>query len=357
MPCYHPLTAWSIGDGKPKKTLVWKDPGGGEETKVPCGHCIGCRKEHARQWAVRCTHEASMHLDNCFLTLTYRPEDLPQGQQCEDCKKQTKKTKVYENCKGKHGIDTICKRDLVNFIKKLRDKLDYKKIKYFACGEYGDNGDRPHYHILLFGHDFPDKQAWKYEDDGTIRYFISEELEKLWGKGFCIIAPVTFETAQYVAGYVIKKQGKKFLASKQRFVQAVDYSTGEIITHALKYYQRYNPITNEVWDVEPEYVTMSRGNAQTGPNGIGLEWCEKYGEDYLYDGTVHIQGRQQGSTRYYDAILEQKYPERMEELKKQRETFAKENQAEYTAERLEQKEKCAKARLERLSRNINLKVT
>jgi hypothetical protein len=331
MPCYHPLKAWSIGDGVPKKTLVFKDPGGGDKINIPCGHCIGCRKENARQWAVRCTHEAQMHIDNCFLTLTYAPEHLPKG-------------------------DTLVKQDLVKFIKRLRDKLNYKKIRYFACGEYGDNGDRPHYHILLFGHDFADKQAWKYENDGTPRYFISKELEKLWGKGFCIIAPVTFETAQYVAGYVIKKRGRRFLESKQRFVQVVDYETGELITHALKYYQRYNPVTGEIWEVEPEYVTMSRGNAQTGPNGIGIEWIEKFGSDYLIDGTVHIQGRKQGSTRYYDAILERDYAERFAEIKAQREEFAKENQEEYTRERLEQKEKCAKARLDRLSRNLNLKV-
>jgi hypothetical protein len=46
--------------------------------KIPCGQCIGCRLEYSRQWAMRCHHEASLHIFNSFITLTYDPEHLPQ---------------------------------------------------------------------------------------------------------------------------------------------------------------------------------------------------------------------------------------------------------------------------------------
>lgn len=333
MPCYHPLDAWNLGEYEGKKKIVFKDPGEGvQKIGIPCGHCIGCKKEHARQWALRAYHESLMHEDNCFLTLTYRPEELPKGE-----------TLVHEH--------------LTNFIKLLRDKLNYKPIKYFACGEYGDNGDRPHYHILLFGHDFKDKRGWKTNREGQVVYFISDELNKIWKKGFTLIAPVNYETAQYVAGYVIKKRNKKFLDQKQRIVTAVDYETGELCTHLLKYYERFNPLTNEVWEVEKEFIRMSRGNAKTGPNGIGLSWYKKYKTDFLNDGTVHANGAKQGSTKYYDKLLETDFPERFKELKTSREKYAIENQEEYTQERLAQKELVQKRRNDKLTRNLEGKLT
>jgi uncharacterized protein YcbK (DUF882 family) len=77
---------------------------------VPCGRCIGCRAEQSRQWAVRMMHEARMHESNCFITLTYDQENLP------------------ENA-------SLRPQDLSGFIKNLR-KTQSRRISFFGCGEY-----------------------------------------------------------------------------------------------------------------------------------------------------------------------------------------------------------------------------
>ncbi len=59
------------------KTMQIKDYKG-DPQRVPCGQCINCRLEKARQWAVRCVHEAQLYAQNCFITLTYSDEHIPQ---------------------------------------------------------------------------------------------------------------------------------------------------------------------------------------------------------------------------------------------------------------------------------------
>ena len=151
---------------------------------VPCGQCIGCRLERSRQWAIRCVHEASLHTDNCFITLTYSPDCLPSD--------------------GSLNHD-----DFQKFFKRLRKHIAPKKIRYYMCGEYGEDLQqpsklgRPHFHACLFGLDFDDKQLYIVRDD--VKLYTSATLEKIWGKGFVTIGDVTFESAAYVARYIAKK--------------------------------------------------------------------------------------------------------------------------------------------------------
>lgn len=72
MACFHPLTAYQSDSGE-----IYFHDVGHKELKLPCGQCIGCRLERSRQWAMRIIHEASMYDNNCFITLTYSPENLP----------------------------------------------------------------------------------------------------------------------------------------------------------------------------------------------------------------------------------------------------------------------------------------
>lgn len=108
-----------------------------EATLVPCGHCIGCRLDYARQWAERCIHEAEGHEYNYFLTLTYDDKHLP---------------------KNKKNLPAFFGDEISNFMKVLRQywkrKFKFDGIRFFGCAEYGEHaGDRlinPHLHILLF---------------------------------------------------------------------------------------------------------------------------------------------------------------------------------------------------------------
>jgi len=84
MACYHPLTAYLSGHqtnnatGKAYRRVSFKETDEHDrQISLPCGQCIGCRLERSRQWAMRCIHEAQLHQNNCFITLTYDDEHLP----------------------------------------------------------------------------------------------------------------------------------------------------------------------------------------------------------------------------------------------------------------------------------------
>lgn len=142
---------------------------------LPCSVCPGCRADQRLAWSIRAYQEFQMHDRSSFLTLTYRDEDLPDD--------------------GKISVDVMQK-----FIKRVRKKHD---VRYFACGEYGDQFGRPHYHALIFGTDFKISHNVYFGDDN----YTNAELERLWPFGNVLASPVNMATCCYVAGYVNKKQG------------------------------------------------------------------------------------------------------------------------------------------------------
>lgn len=147
--------------------------------QLPCGKCAECLLERARDWSIRCIHEAQMHQDNIFITLTYSDENLPEN--------------------GKLNYF-----DFQLFMKRLR-KHSGKDIGFFMCGEYGEQTARPHYHACIFGTDFSDK-IYQRENEHGDKIWNSETLTKIWGLGHTEIGSVTQKSAGYVARYVLKKQ-------------------------------------------------------------------------------------------------------------------------------------------------------
>lgn len=93
MPCYHPLHGYYSKHENPTGKRSWvrhlSQAKSAEGLSLPCGRCIGCRLERSRQWAVRCVHEAALHEDNAFITLTYDDDHLPYG---GTLKKKTSRT-------------------------------------------------------------------------------------------------------------------------------------------------------------------------------------------------------------------------------------------------------------------------
>jgi len=188
MPCYHPLQAHFVTRNGKKELSFGHAANAAARMfrsglpivsnnilSLPCGKCMGCRLERSRQWAVRCMHEASLHEDNCFVTLTYSDEFLP-----------------FDG--------SLNKKHLQDFFKRLRHHFSFR---YFSCGEYGDDFGRPHYHVCFFGCDFPDKVLWK--SSGGYSLYESKLLSDVWGMGFCPIGSLTFDSAAYVARYCTKK--------------------------------------------------------------------------------------------------------------------------------------------------------
>lgn len=173
MACTRPLNAYKSPSGK----VFFTPSRGAAFIQLPCGQCIGCRLAHSRDWATRCVHEAHMHDFNCFITLTYSPENLPEH-------------------------STLVRKHFTDFMKRLRKSLGETSIRYFGCGEYGSQLMRPHYHAIIFGYDFPDKKLFKA---GDFPLYTSPLLERCWLFGFSTVAAFSFESAAYVARYCVKK--------------------------------------------------------------------------------------------------------------------------------------------------------
>jgi hypothetical protein len=268
MTCYHPIIAYEVvGKYGPngKKRIVFDNSDMRDRYKqvqLPCGQCIGCRLAHSKMWAIRCVHESKMHECNSYLTLTYNDDSIPWS--------------------SVTGEQTLVKKHLQDFMKRLRkhlEKFDIQ-VRFFACGEYGETTHRPHYHVILFGYDFPDKVFHTISKDGN-PYYVSPTLEKIWSHGQCLVANVTYETCAYVARYVTKK------------------ITGEA--------------AKDVYEgIQPEFVNMSRRP------GIAKEWFDKYYKDvYPYDEVV-IDGRKLRPPRYYDSKYEEINAPQLEAIKEKR---------------------------------------
>jgi len=225
----------------------------------------------AREWAVRCTHEASMWKENVFVTLTYSEGNVPKWR----------------------GCDSLCPRDFVLFMKKLRKVKD--GVRFLQAGEYGRLG-RPHHHALLFNCCFDDLVFWCKR--GRNNLYRSSELEGLWPYGFSSVGAVSVESAGYVARYTTKKM-----------IGAMDCDWMEKQTVKFDGYEIELPQLRV-----PEYMTMSRRP------GIGAGWIRKFFSDvYPSDEVVLGGGKVMKPPRYYDDELAKVDPELLERIKERRE--------------------------------------
>ncbi len=160
--------------------------------KIPCGKCRGCRAQKARAWADRMVLELDHSKKAVFLTLTYNDEHVP-------CR--------FDQSTGQ-AVLTLNKRDLQLFFKRLRKRFPDNELRYYACGEYGSNTRRPHYHVILYGLDLSDFKDLQLKGTNELGdpYFISNFLaDEIWKNGFCLLASVSWKTCAYVARYVKKK--------------------------------------------------------------------------------------------------------------------------------------------------------
>lgn len=180
---------------------------------VPCGKCLVCRKNRAREWAVRLQHEAEYYQQMCFITLTYKDELIPILQ----------------------DELTLWKNDLQKFFKRLR-KNSNAKIKYFACGEYGGKTGRPHYHAIVFG--------WRPELSDTNKIgrkhgtdlYSSSILTELWPYGHNAVGGVSQRSIYYVTGYLLKKLNKQNRGTKAPEFMTASQGMG------LQYAEQYSEI-------------------------------------------------------------------------------------------------------------------
>lgn len=272
MTCYHPLTALypAIPDDDGKRRLIFSgfpkyddspilrdlldhEIVKGYRIKLPCGRCIGCRLDYSRMWSIRSMHEARMHNDNCFVTLTFNNEHLPDDR-------------------------SVHKSYIQSWLKRFRYKFG-ENIRYLLCGEYGSKRFRPHYHILFFGFRPDDLYVWNVRR-GQI-YYRSPILESVWHEphrddcnGFIVVGDVNFESSAYVSRYITKK------------VFGADVP---------KAYQGR----------EPEFQLVSR------MPGLGYDFLNKYYSDIFNVGYVLMEN---GKGDKFKAPIPRYYVDKMKEI-------------------------------------------
>lgn len=147
-----------------------------------CGQCLPCRFNRRRIWAHRIMLEASLYEHNAFVTLTYDDAHLPEK----------------ESLNPKH---------LQDWLKRLRKSIEPERLRFYGVGEYGDQTQRPHYHVAMFNF-----QSCVYGQTRSYRSLCCERCElvrETWGLGKVFLGTLETDSAQYVAGYVTKKMTSK----------------------------------------------------------------------------------------------------------------------------------------------------
>lgn len=334
MACYHPLRAFEVGTtpaGKRQMKITGYDvaavyqfdagspwyclgpdpvagvplrPAGAfrfitRSLEIGCGQCVGCRLERSRQWANRCMLELEYHDSAYFVTLTYNEDYVP--------------VSYYDDPETGEAFPsyTLRKKDFQDFMKRLRWSFPDDKIRFFACGEYGPETMRPHYHAILFGLHLDDLKPWSRSPQG-FQYYLSPSLQRVWSKrlvpkhqssvtpmslpgfdyaplGHILVSPVTWETCAYTARYVMKKLNGP----------------------EAKFYSDFS--------LEPPFSLMSR------KPGIARQWYEDHPDCYDFEYinvSTPTGGRKFRPPRYFDKLYDIDEPEKMAAIKLTRQKMA-----------------------------------
>lgn len=315
MPCYYPITGYQPHGGGP---LSFNNKLADHNTiTIPCGQCIGCRIKLSREWATRCMHEKQMHKHNCTITLTYNDEHLPEQQTLQYADFQLFMKRLRKRA-------TLPAFGLLPATPAILLSRNTTKIRFYMGGEYGEKYGRPHFHACLFGIDFADRIYNRTTPAGS-KIFTSNTLDKLWKKGFASIGDLTFESAAYIARYIMKKQ----TGDKKKHYEIQDMETGEIQIR------------------KKEFNQMSR------QPGLGQAWLKKYEKDVYPHGKVIIRGHRVNTPRYYDKKYKETNQLEYEQLQYQRQQEAKTQTEHHTPERLAVQEQVKKASIKSLKRNLD----
>ncbi|MEM3714555.1 MAG: hypothetical protein QXF82_06375, partial [Nitrososphaeria archaeon] len=166
MLCIAPVTIQNVKSKFSQKEFRYMD--------VPCGKCPACLTNRRNDWSLRLAIELENSYGAHFITLTYNNDNIPE----------------LVNEETGEIVQTVLKKDLQNYIKRLRKNSNEENLRYYAVGEYGTKTMRPHYHILLFN--LPQNKV--------------DYITTCWNaKGFCKIGTITPASIHYVTKYHVNK--------------------------------------------------------------------------------------------------------------------------------------------------------
>lgn len=288
---------------------------------VPCGTCENCRLNRKLDTTQRLVAESVDYIKHDpssvnFITFTYNEESVPWGL----------KAYRYNGTPTVDYVRSLCKKDLQDFNKlfriRLRREIGWSKeqvenVKMYCCGEYGSKGDRPHYHMILYG--VPESVLLNYNPEGRRRgnttfhpnLFVSDYLESLWGKGFVKYERADSGCMAYTAGYVIKKIRDEYDGYE---TEADIYA---LATGAKLEYKEYRGKDRVIRPAELREEEFRHGSI-----GFGRRWYEQHKaeiradpENDRIDGLMKIPLR---PALYYDRLFEAEDPEGYSHLRDKR---------------------------------------
>lgn len=210
-----------------KEIIVNDDGSYLSRINVPCGKCENCIRRKRMEWCFRMEEELKISKNALFVTLTYDDEHLPIDK--------------YKNV-------TLKQEHLVNFFKRLRINTERNniitpeiwlhgitkkdKIKYYACGEYGEQYGRPHYHAIIF--------------NASTRL-----IKDSWGMGLIDSKPATRQSIAYVTKYMDKWRNKKQDWKKAKEFNIQSKGLGKEFIKRMKTFYKNN--------LDINYMVNSRG--------------------------------------------------------------------------------------------------
>ena len=214
---------------------------------VACSNCMLCRKSRATEWTMRILAEMGYSNTAYFITLTYDDENLPYNM-------------------------NLNPNDLKNFWKRARKAglvETGKQLKYYACGEYGDQNLRPHYHAIVLNMKLDLTKMYQEIDMNGKINIRSAEIDKIWGMGKNAIGGAQRESIFYVTGYIRKKlNGKKAKEEYGENIPPFARSSGNIGFQYVK--------DNAEQILKNGYIPYDNGSKRKIPR-TWLRWLEKLG--------------------------------------------------------------------------------
>ena len=260
--------------------------------QVPCNHCYACSLNNSAEWATRIMFEAKKYECNFWITLTYNDDNLPIAE------KMTYGEQTFSNYGDEIWMTgTLVPKHITTFLNSLRksyERKGHKGIKFYLCGEYGETGKRPHYHIVLMNLPLDITQFYDSHIDTNFKaHWKSHEIEKFWDKGIIDICDLEWSDAAYTARYCAKKLFKQ--------VSDLQYAANGKV---------------------PEFVRMS--------NGIGKDYFIENKEKIIkQDGVIAktVKGNvaKVKMPRYYLKMIEKENPELYQAIKESRKHMAERN--------------------------------
>lgn len=236
----------------------------GQVVSVPCGRCTACRVNYQQEWKARVAHELKAHENNCWIMLSY--DDLHLSLQNLE----------YRDLDGR--FNSLEKREIILWKKRFQKELYPLKVRFFGCGEYGGEGNRPHYHFAVFGLDKDHpifKKIYKDKRKGWWCRLDSWPYGNVWVDD----EQPTPDVGSYIAKYILKKHKGK---------------------DTEEYYNNLN--------VNPEFVSMSL------KPGIGAGKIDDFAEHYMQQPFVYMRGHKIPLSRYMKNRIAQAMEDKFGEI-------------------------------------------